>query len=498
MAQMPDIKTEVNKESEKDKKKAGLFARLFGGSSSGGALATGGYGSAAVGGGMMATKAGLLALILVGTTVAGGIGLVGYRLFGPGQDAGSSDNNTSLFATKPKEAPQNDAAPKDGSSASLKFVADANVTKDDQAAKDAAAAAAAAAAKDASSKDGDKAKADASAAAATKSAQDHIGDIAAGNGVSKAMLKPATKFGNLSAGASSGGGMGGTASVNNGKSAADVAAQAGKSGNISPMRSGRSATGGSGRAVASRRMGAMSDLMGVRSDLKGAQTSYQAGRTYDNGTAAAGSNIGPEGGQIGMAGPGQGGSAAQPKSMPNTANQVKELQPPPTPTPKNVAPWQNAIQTAQMLIAAAIVLLFIAKLLNKTYPMAAKIIGGVVAVMAAMVIALGAQIASGPYHQTLQGGLLAAAGVGMGIMAFEVLTGGGFTEGASDADSMTGGLTSIMKVGGVLALLGVAGTMMMPPQKYPSSDFQNGNPPDAHWFGMREVPSDKAVKQMLA
>src|ERR1700733_10510330 len=107
MSRMPKISPVVNKEKKRDKKKsAGLLARLFGGGGEsagigglggagagageglaglGGAGAEGGIG-AVFGGGILATKAGLMALILVGTTVAGGIGVVGYNLFGPGAD----------------------------------------------------------------------------------------------------------------------------------------------------------------------------------------------------------------------------------------------------------------------------------------------------------------------------------------------------------------------------------------------------------------------------
>jgi hypothetical protein len=39
---------------------------------------------------------------------------------------------------------------------------------------------------------------------------------------------------------------------------------------------------------------------------------------------------------------------------------------------------------------------------------------------------------------------------------------------------------------------------MKPPQKHPSSDFQNGKPPDANWFGYRQLPSETALKKMVA
>src|SRR6185312_6863458 len=99
---MPEIKPVVNKEPEKDKKKGGLLARLFGGGGSGGGGGAGGGGGLAAGG-ILATKAGVLALVLVGTTVAGGIGMVGYRLFGPGAEMTGNGDNLQLFASKPKD-----------------------------------------------------------------------------------------------------------------------------------------------------------------------------------------------------------------------------------------------------------------------------------------------------------------------------------------------------------------------------------------------------------
>ncbi|MFI5350466.1 MAG: hypothetical protein ACHQ2Z_13040, partial [Elusimicrobiota bacterium] len=139
MSQMPEIKGVVNKEPERDKKKAGLLARLFGGGGSADGLGgLGGFGGGSgggmgglAGGGILATKAGLIALILAGTTVAGGIGMLGYRLFGPGADSSASgDSNLSLFQPKPKEGAGADgqAASKDGSSESLKQFNEANKT----------------------------------------------------------------------------------------------------------------------------------------------------------------------------------------------------------------------------------------------------------------------------------------------------------------------------------------------------------------------------------
>ena len=60
---MPEIKTEVNKLDEGAKKSSGLLALLFGGG--GGAGGLGGLGGGSGAGGMLATKAGLIALVVM-------------------------------------------------------------------------------------------------------------------------------------------------------------------------------------------------------------------------------------------------------------------------------------------------------------------------------------------------------------------------------------------------------------------------------------------------
>ena len=72
---MPEIKPEVNTVDDGGKKKAtGLIGGLFGSGGTGAAGGLGGLGAgAAGGGGLLATKAGMLALVIVGSSVAGGI-----------------------------------------------------------------------------------------------------------------------------------------------------------------------------------------------------------------------------------------------------------------------------------------------------------------------------------------------------------------------------------------------------------------------------------------
>ncbi len=513
MAQMPDIQPEINKEPQKEKKRGGFLARLFGGGSGGGTVGAGAFGGAgagAGGGGLLATKAGLLALILVGTTVAGGIGLIGYRLFGPGSDQNNGDG-VSLFAVKPKENASNtdaaNRAPKDGSSASLDYLAKANSTpkepelKPAETPKDEVAANAASAGKDA-------------AAAGANGALNAAGS--AGNGVSKGLLKTGANFGGLSKSMGGGGGSSAVSTVPSKTSTgADALANGGK-GNLSALKKGPAAAGGAARSVASRRgvNSGMRQALGALADNRGATTSYGAGRTYDGSAAQNSGPTGPAGGEIGMGGPGT-GTGAQPTSSPNTANQSKEFKAPPTPTSVDAAPWQNAINTAKMLIGIASLLMLLAFALKGQpwFKSIKMVLAALVTALGVAVIALGAQIAGGQYGQKAQGAVLGAAGLGLTIMGAAMLmdgdkatfkgqntTGasldgsgagavestpvGGETTSATQTGGSSGifGMNPMVAIGGGIAVMGLIGSMMMPVQKYPSKDFANGNPPDTHFF----------------
>ncbi len=521
MSQMPEIKTEVNTEPEK-KKKGGFLARLFGGGSSGGSGlgALGGAGGAGAGaggglgglagGGLLATKAGLLAVVLTGTTVAGGIGLVGYRLFGPGgsDTNGGDGSNLQLFAPKPKADQNAEGVAKDGTSQSLTMLSGANTTPK------AADAAASAASKDAAAASATSA---ASGTGAATGPINKAGDT--GNGVNKG-LKNAAKFGALTA---PGGGGGGGASANSAVKAPVVDASKGV---LSSMKkgSGASVTGGSAHALASRKgFGAANQAFGALAANKGAQSSTAAGAVYD-GEATSGSNIGggtPIGGagkETGAAGP------AQPQSINGPADSNTSSAPP-TPTWAPACPWQDQITKAQMLIGVAVALLLVAKLLGHTgYGLiATKIIGGIVALIGVLVIAVGAQISGGPYGQKLQGGLLAAAGVGLtiaGVSAGMASSDADATSSSSSAPAptqttsalgsgssggsgggMLGGIDPFILLGGGLALAGLAGTMLKPPVTYPAQDANDPNWPKGGLLGyqmQQQFPSEQALKKMIA
>lgn len=524
MSQMPEIKPVVNKEPERDKKKAGFLARLFGGGASGGGAGLGGFGGAGAGGlaggGILATKAGVLALVLVGTTVAGGIGMVGYRLFGPGAEMTGNGDNLQLFASKPKEnasADGQNGAKGDGTSASLQYLSQANTSPKEG---DAAAAGAAKDATAGSATGGD-------AAASAGGANGPLNAAGnSGNGVSHAMLKNTGKFGQLSGPNSGGGGTSAVASAAPQK-APGFDANAAAKGSLGGFKKTAAASihGGTSRSLAGKHFGgAYGQALGVMGNQRGAQSSYAAGQTYD-GAASGGSNIGNNGTPIGGAGSVGSSGAAQPKTMPAPSMDQNTSQNIPTPPGVPMAPWQSQIQKAQMLIGLAVALLFAAKLLAHTGVglWATRIIGWAVVLIGVMVASLGAQIAHGKYGQTLQGGLLGAAGAGLvlaGIMAGTASDGntqasgtnstatdatkttnifGNASSGSSDT-GMLGGVNPFIILGGGLALAGLAGTMMMPPKKYPAQDANDPDwpKPTKGFFGYQQYPSEKAVKSMVA
>ncbi len=454
--QMPDIKAEVNKVDDGKKKATGLLGLLTGGGGTGAAGGLGGLGGLGAGsvgaGGLLATKAGMLALVLMGSAVAGGIGLAGYKMFGPGE-ADKTGGNLSLFAPRTQtEVDPNAVAPvnADGSSASLNF-ASAAAAKDKaaEAAEAAAAAASASAAAPTDNTAGDPAKDAAAADAARRQAEARASaggalNSGGGSGASGTMnLANVKKLGALSGASGGGATTSASASSKLGDSMAN-AARNGPSSAFSRQTGGAAkASSSSGRGMNNRRnQTARQQAIGVKGDHRGAPTSFAAGKTYD-GTGAAGSGAsGPEGGGIGMGGVGD-GAGAQPKSLPaNSANQTNQQEPPPAEPPaKDVTPWAKQIMIGMALGAVAVALLLWAttmiKAAKKEAQLALKMIASVNPVTSSLGItayadalkslelaklvvwasmaaamggmAMGAMVTGEPNGQKLQGGLLIAS-----------------------------------------------------------------------------------------
>src|SRR6185312_15477210 len=299
----------------------------------------------------LATKAGLLAVVLVSATVAGGLAVVGYNVLNPSPAV--PGDNLQLFASKPKDTtPEVAPVPEDGASKSLSFLNEAN--RDPGTPEAPQTAAAIAASQDAT----------AASAASDNAAGTGAANVAAagsgGNGVST--LLKGDRFGQLSTlGAGTGGAAKGGAGAAGDAAAVAAAAHAGK---LSAMKGVANANGA--RSIAGRKFGsrgALGQAFGAMRDNRTATSSAGGGVTYD-GSNAAGSNIGANGSAIG--GPGDGAGPAQAKSITNPAAVDPQLAPPPTPNATPMAPWQNAIKTAQMLIGVSVALMLIAKLAAKT------------------------------------------------------------------------------------------------------------------------------------
>lgn len=497
---LPNIKPEVNRE---EKKKSGLAALLlrFGiGSEAGtGAAGTGALGnllSAGVSGGILATKAGIIGLVLVGTTVAGSLGVVAYKLFGPqSSDRTDAFSAQSLFSAKPPAAPGaagDGSASADGVSRSLQFLANANTKASGQGSEDASAAS----------------TTDASASASASTPPPLKNDNALGSTVAK--LKSDKQFGGLTKGAASG--SGGSISLPGGGSPSNASLLASANrGNLGGMTGARAGSGGLGN-LRSRSLGgsAFKQLGAVRKDNIAAKTSQAGGRTYDGNAAAPSqasaaetASVGPEDtapDKTPSVNPTGSGSSQFPEEVPSVAG-------------VNVTPWQAAINTAMLCMMGAAVILMLASKIAKmegiSLGMAKTIIvllAVIAAALGAYVLKLGAQIGGGEYGQPLQGQLLSLAG-GMVIASATCLAIGGLglTEdaktGALNAASM-GNMNLLMMLCGGVALAATAWAYMAPKQKYDSGLFKDGRPPDYdHEYEAAQVvtpPSQGILDQYLA
>lgn len=475
--ELPEIKVEVNKDTEENReegKKGGFLTQLLGGSAQGGGGLGGlaDVGAAAGSGGLLATKAGMLALILVGTTLAGSVGLIGYRFLGPGQDDQGGDSYQ-VFAPKPKPAPNANgagAASKDGSSQSLSMFAQANADQSKPAGG------------------GDQTPADQAAASAASAAPTRSGGATGSiNGSADASAgasrHPANnaKFGQMGSSFGGGGGGGSAGSAVGPKGGIATASIGGTGGSLSGSSHGltgaRTSVGSSGGM--NRASGALGQGFGVLRDNRGATSSFAAGRTYDGSATNTGGVIGGGGTGIGGDGVGAGAGLGQGKSTPNTALPSSKIEPPPAAPTTPVVPWQADIQMAEILMGVGVLLivadLFLVKNIPDPYKRIVKgLISLALSVISLMLIAIGVRLCVGQYAQSLQGGMIIAGGVGMAAAAAACW--------ADTASSTAASIPYVMAVGGALPLIALVGTMMAPPKSYPPSQFSSSNPPPGQSF----------------
>ncbi len=497
--QMPDIKAEVLKTDDGKKKGAG-FLGLFGGGGSGAAGGLGGLGAgAAGGGGLLATKAGMLALVLMGSAVAGGIGLAGYKMFGPG-DADRTGGNLSLFAPKPQQSASDGVAPvsADGTSASLSMMAQGAAKDKEPEVSDSASAAAptdAAAgdpAKDAAA--ADAARREAAARAANGGALNSGGGAGAVGSMGRGLMNT-KKLGALS-GSSSGGASTTAGSGTVGKLGEGLAAGSrnGSSSGFSRGGPGAKASGAKGRAARGGR-GARAQARNVMGDQAGgrAGSSFAAGRTYDGSATQSGGAIGPDGGAIGMDGADT-GTGAQPKSIAaNSAPNVHEQEPPPaTPNPI-VTPWEKALNNALMAVALAGALMMAASMLLKDPDpitkgwtvMLAKVLLGLAVAASAVALYFAGQATFGPGGQKTQGALIMLAATCAGGLSAYMLSQIWSIDTSADvkAEALADVNSNpmLIKVIGGAGAVALIGSMMMPKKSMPKSEAEaNGYPTSYH------------------
>ena len=399
--------------------------------------------------------------------------------------------NSSIAVKSPKEVRLvgcqchrvGDDASKNGNSDSLSELAGANQTPAapaDQIKADAAVGVAAA--------DNTKAKADAApaaeAAGATGSANKSVS-------ASAAMDAAKAKKGTLSfkapetSGAGAAGGAGAAAASGPLQLAS---AKLGATGALGA--GGAKARAGSALRGMAGKMNAASQLMGVMGNQAGAKTSQAAGATYDGaGTSggAAGQSDGGGGSGAG-ANPAGSGTGAAANNIPSTSPNPEQAPSPPIPGATNVTPWQNAINTATALLVGAGMLLVMAKKAKRLFPggglAAVYAICAIAAMLSAMAVDIGHQIATGPYGQVFQGDMFTAAGTFMIAASIGVAALYGPMDRLGDNAAML--LTGAVVLSGAAAIGMTLVGIMTKKTSYPPNVFSNepgGQPPDWNFNG---------------
>jgi hypothetical protein len=173
---------------------------------------------------------------------------------------------------------------------------------------------------------------------------------------------------------------------------------------------------------------------------------------------------------------------------------------PPKPEGKNVTPWQAAIDTAAMLIAAATLLLMLAARAakhpaGKAVPTIAYVLAAAAAALGLTALAFGSIIASGKFGLVflvnffvLSGGLMGAAGAAAAM---------GFRDPKSSM-ATEGKPSLIMMASGAAALGAAMAGYLTAPKKIPAERFQDGRAPDWDHRAEGGMPSQEALNHYLA
>ena len=436
-------------EFKKEEKKGGLWASLSslfgsGSSASGGAA---GLGSASGLGGLFATKAGIMGVILGGATIAAGVGVI-YNFIGPASKAvytpqlfqdtyyEEQSQDASAERAKQKESPEASASTLDMFSEQAKK--EGLGLGGDSAAGEK---------KDASVENaepgGNGGDAGASGASADTAASAPTGGVA--------KLHFTSGFGGAAVGGAAskmvgGGGMSGI----NGQPVPVFRSPIAQGKSQAMKGSVSSAVRNSSRQAVSRfnRKGAFGQAR-----FAGAQGVKSAGSTSATGSRVAATEaftgetagtgeVGAAGGGVGLGGSGISSGNKLKSSDPSLSS--SEYTPPPTPAaPENVSPWQKYTDMALYGMIAAVVGIIAANLLAKGGPVAllfAKIAAGLAMAAAALVMYAGYMLMS-EYGQKWTGGLYLVAGGFLMWKAWEAMS-GALAANPSTADAVKAATTT--------------------------------------------------------
>jgi hypothetical protein len=408
----------------------------------------------------LATKAGIVGLVLAGSTIAGGVGWLGYKVLGPGP-GDKAHAHFQVFQPKPAQSSSGQSQGGGGNSQNSGQSSLGDLSQANQGAMGEASALANSAP-----------VASAAIGAAPKSP--NVGKVFGGK-AAKAMpkLAGAAKIGQLS-------------NLN----AAGPAAAA-KPAAAKPMAVGALPGGaGSGAphgAVAGRGFGGSSGGGGggFRA-MNGAGTGYGVGGP--NAVPGNGLFDGARPSSLGIpSGSGLGGvGSGSPTQFPNASSYGGQFSPqggnqmPYTGSGTDVTPWQGAINLAIMLSLLAGALMYAAYAVSKSSLGAAKqiliVLGVIIAAIGGFIAYLGSQIAGGQFGQSFQGGAFTLAGTFI-AMSGMAIAGGGAAGDFSKGTGFGGTTSMVFMACGAVGLLSAMAGYLVPAQQYPSTMFY-GNPPD--------------------
>ena len=353
----PQIVPETNREEKEERKGAGFFASLLnklglGGGAEGSAgigAASSGAGGAGIASGLFATKAGIVALIVAGTTMAAGIGVVGRSVLS--NRSGPSGNAWSLFPEKSGgAAAQQAGAPAGGASSSLDYLQQAAKADPTLQSNEQVASAEAPAAAGSASPEGSRVQApDNSNAPANVS--------------SARVSAPAGKLQKTPGFAGQGGGSSGGSMSSQAPAVGGLTSGQGRTGGLTAMnRSVSGVSAGNRRAlVGSGGMRASDQAISARNVGQGVARSYapsmqRAGTTFDGG---AGLQSAPAGAPQAATGGGLETGPANRYAPSTVVDQKQVPQPKPADPPKDSNPYQWAMWTAIGALAVGLIALAI-------------------------------------------------------------------------------------------------------------------------------------------